>query len=152
MENQTKDALIECSRCHGDACYYSEQPEFKSYTCFSCGFTTNSYWSESNDKFSELEKTTPELYQALKFTDESGNYWYPTTINHRTKGMVFVDGTSIDDWKWSAVKAVPIGKKEKHKFPPNQTHKTDMTTIKYFDEKDYMEALDYIGYFEAPRV
>jgi hypothetical protein len=49
------------------------------------------------------------------------------------KSMVFAEGTSIADWKWSAVQA--------------KNGKTDMTTKKEFIERDFMEALDYIGYF-----
>jgi hypothetical protein len=26
-----------------------------------------------------------------------------------------------------------------------------MTTVKYFDEKEFMEALDYIGFFEKKK-
>jgi hypothetical protein len=47
--------------------------------------------------------------------------------------MVFAEGTSTTDWKWSAVKS--------------KDGKTDMTTKKEFEERDFMEALDYVGYF-----
>jgi hypothetical protein len=47
--------------------------------------------------------------------------------------MVFAEGTSKTDWKWAAVKS--------------KNSKPDMTTKKEFDEGDFMEALDYIGYF-----
>ena len=38
------------------------------------------------------------------------------------------------EWKWAGVQA--------------KEGKADMTTVKYFEEKDCMEALDYIGIFE----
>jgi hypothetical protein len=60
--------------------------------------------------------------------------------------MVFADGTSVDDWKWAAVKSIEITDEEKEKFP-NSTHRVDMSTIQYFEEKDFMEALSYVGYF-----
>jgi hypothetical protein len=61
--------------------------------------------------------------------------------------MVFVDGSSTSDWKWAAVMAIEITKEEKAKFPKNQTHKMDMKTIQHYDERDFMDALEYIGYY-----
>jgi hypothetical protein len=60
--------------------------------------------------------------------------------------MVFADGTSVDEWKWAAVKSIKITEEEKEKFP-NSTHRADMSTIKHFNEKDFMDALEYVGYF-----
>jgi hypothetical protein len=52
---------------------------------------------------------------------------------------------------WAAVKAVPVTEEEKHKFPiPKQPgkfyeYRMDMETLQHFDERDFIEALDYIG-------
>jgi hypothetical protein len=86
---------------------------------------------DSNIPLSEV--VIPELYKALKFKDTKGYTWYPNSIMLEDKSMVFAEGTSIADWKWSAVQA--------------KNGKTDMTTKKEFIERDFMEALDYIGYF-----
>ena len=51
------------------------------------------------------------------------------------KSMVFAEGTSVEDWKWSAVQS--------------KDGKADMTTKQEFAERDFMEALDYIGYFNG---
>ena len=65
--------------------------------------------------------------------------------------MVFANGNAVDNWKWSAVKAIPVTEEEKTKYPipgkKNQYYefRMDMSTIAHFDEKDYMEALSYIG-------
>ena len=61
--------------------------------------------------------------------------------------MVFADGTDKDNWKWAAVKAVELTKEEKEsdKFPKEQTHKMDMTSLKSFSEREYMDALSFIG-------
>jgi hypothetical protein len=47
--------------------------------------------------------------------------------------MIFAEGNSVDSWVWSAVKS--------------KEGKPDMNSKKEFTEKDFMEALDYIGYF-----
>ena len=67
------------------------------------------------------------------------------------KGMVFADGSGALNWKWAAVLAVKMDSEEKEKFKEkgkNYDFKMDMTTIKHFDERDYIEALDYIKAFE----
>ena len=58
--------------------------------------------------------------------------------------MVFANGTNPNEWSWSAVKAIEL-KDNKEAKVEGQTHKMDMTTIKNFTERDYIEALSYIG-------
>jgi hypothetical protein len=69
----------------------------------------------------------------------------PSTINVPDKGMIFINGKSTENWKWTAVKAIEILEEEKSKFPEGNTHKMDMGNAKEFEEKDFMEALSYIG-------
>ena len=67
------------------------------------------------------------------------------------KGMVFANGSDTNNWGWSAVKSVPVKEEEKTKYPiPHQPgkfyeYRMDMSTIKNFPEREYMEALSYIG-------
>lgn len=146
------DNLIICDRCKGDACYVQEvSPEIKTYFCYGCGFSTNSLMKEGEQFFIEQQETLPELYKALFHTDNEGKIWMPSAINLPTQGMVFANGNTADNWKWSAVKAVPVSEEEKTKYPiPGKKDqyyefRMDMTTIAHFDEKDFMEALSYIG-------
>jgi hypothetical protein len=75
----------------------------------------------------------------------------PTTINVPQQGMVFYNGTSKENAKWAGVKAVEVTEEEKAKYPiknkPGEFYKwrMDMTTMKSFEMKDFMEALSYIG-------
>lgn len=141
-----QDNLITCPRCTSNACYEYQEDSFKMYHCFGCGFTSNSHLI-NGETTKNFITTLPELYKSLIYIDESGLSWYPSTINLENLGMVFADGTGALNWKWAAIMAVPIEENEKNKFPKTQTHKMDMKTLKHFDEKDFMEALDYIGYF-----
>jgi hypothetical protein len=146
-----KDELIICPRCCGNLNYKIENNGIINQLCFSCGFTTNSllHKDKLNEDFLQNSKL-PELYKALVFYDEDGYVWQPVTINMPTKGMVFVDGDSILNWNWASVNAVPLDEKEKKskRFPPDATHKMDMTTIKRFDQREFMDALVNINYFE----
>ena len=126
-----KESLGICPRCGSDACSKVSNDKLTVWNCFGCGFTSNSTLTE--EKLELVEETLPELYRALRFKNTDGYYWYPTAVTLDDKSMVFADGVSTDDWKWAAIKS--------------KDNKLDMTTKKEFIERDFMEALDYIGYF-----
>jgi hypothetical protein len=101
------------------------------WICMGCGFTSNTTINDENIK--QMEETLPELYKALRYKDTDGKYWYPNSVMLDNKSMVFAEGTTAEDWKWSAVQS--------------KDGKADMSTKKEFEERDFMEGLDYIGYF-----
>jgi hypothetical protein len=47
--------------------------------------------------------------------------------------MVFADGKNQNEWQWAAVQS--------------KNGQANMTTVKNFDTKGFMEALDYIDFF-----
>jgi hypothetical protein len=67
-------------------------------------------------------------------------------------GMVFMNGTRASEAKWAAVKAVKVNdeNKEEHKLKDGSypEYFMDMKNMKSFEEKDYMEALDFVGFFK----
>jgi hypothetical protein len=95
----------------------------------------------------KAEEVIPNLYKDLKFVDEKGLAWYPNSVTLDDKSMVFADGTSKDDWKWAATKSTEIPEEERPKFK-GATHRADMATLKHFEEKNFMDALEYVGYFD----
>jgi hypothetical protein len=125
--------------------------EIKTHFCYGCGFQTNSLMKEGEDFLNQQILVLPELYKDLFFTDEDGKVWMPTTINVPTQGMVFANGPSTQNWNWAAVKAVPVTEEEKTKYPiPGKKDefyefRMDMTTLKSFPEKDFMDSLSYLG-------
>lgn len=142
------EKLITCKRCESNACYEQQVDENTStWLCMGCGFTTSTLMIESSDPIKTILETSPELYKDLMHTDEDGHIWVPSTITLPNRGMVFLDGTSAKDWKWAAVKAVPLQEGDK-KLNENQTHKMDMKNVQHFPERDFMDALEVIGFFE----
>jgi hypothetical protein len=127
-----KESLIICPRCGSNACSEVSSEKLTVWSCFGCGFTSNSTMVEKNKKITE--SIMPELYKGLAYRDKNGYCWYPNSVILEDKSMVFAEGTTTVDWKWSAVQS--------------KDGKTDMTTKKEFVERDFMEALDYIGYFK----
>jgi hypothetical protein len=130
-----EESLIVCVRCGGNACHEASNDQLTIWSCFGCGFTANS--TLTDDKIEEVEAVIPQLYKDLRFKDEKGLYWYPNSVMLEDKSMVFADGRSANDWKWAGVQS--------------KEGKADMTTVKYFEEKEFMEALDYIGFFEKKK-
>ena len=146
------DNLIICKHCGSDACYVTENsPEVKTYSCFGCGFTTNSLMKEGQEFYEQQMGVLPELYKDVVFKDEDDLMWMPIVINLPQQGMVFYNGTSKENAKWSAVKAVKVLEEEKEKYPvkgkPGEFYefRMDMSTIMNYEMKEFMEALSYIG-------
>jgi hypothetical protein len=140
------DELKVCTRCGSDACYTQEvTKDISIEMCYGCGFQSNSIIKKGNEFFNQQFENLPELYKELMDEEEeTGKIWMPTIINLKDKGMVFADGSSRENWRWAAVKAVKIPKKDREKYK-GEKHKADMSTIKHFIEREFIEALSYIG-------
>lgn len=147
------DKIITCPKSGGDLCYETQvTPDITNWMSLSCGYWTNSLMTEGSDFYNEQMEILPELYKELAWKDPAtGLVWLPQTINQPTQGMIFANGASADNWMWAAVKAVPVTEEEKHKFPiPKQPGKfyefrMDMTTMANFEEREFIDALSYIG-------
>jgi hypothetical protein len=118
----------------------------------SCGFWTNSFMTEDHEFYMQQMETLPELYKDLAWKDpKTGLIWLPNTINNPEEGMIFANGSDVSNWKWAAVKAIKIPKKEQKNHPipgkPGEfmKFKMDMKNMQLFEERDYIEALSYIG-------
>ena len=99
---------------------------------------------EGSEFYEEQISILPEIYKDLAWTDPKTKLiWLPNTVNVKENGMVFASGTDIENWKWAAVKSIEIPKEEQEKYK-GEKHRADMTTIKYFKERDFMDALSYI--------
>ena len=147
------EEIINCPRSGGNLCYKVQvAPEIYNYMSISCGFWTNSFMTEGHEFYMQQMETLPELYKDLAWKDpETGLIWLPNTINIEDKGMVFANGTNALNWRWAAVKAIEIPEEDREKHPipgkPGEfmTYKMDMKNMKTFEERDYMDALSYIG-------
>jgi len=146
-----EDKIITCTRCGSDSAYVQGVNEkIKITQCFGCGFTTSTLLKPGEVFFEEQMLNLPNLYKELMGEDKEGNIWMPAFIDHEN-GMIFANGPNGEQWNWAAVKKVIIPEDERSKYPiPGKsgefyTMKTDTNTLKEFDEKDFIEALDYLG-------
>jgi hypothetical protein len=144
MEN-----LINCSRCESNACLEQVlEDNIRGYLCFGCGFTTSTALLKDSELDKHIFESSPELYKDLRYVDTENRVWYPAGITLDNIGMAFLDGTSVENYKWTGVLMTPILEEERSKFPENTTHKIDFTTSRHYSKNDFMEALDYIGFFK----
>ena len=138
-----------------NACYEQtfeqDGKEIKTWMCFGSGFSTSTMMTEGSELVRSTLETSPELYKDLMHVDSEGKVWFPATITLPAKGMVFIDGTSKEDWQWSAVKAVSLSEEEikSGKFPKGQEYKMDMANAQKFSQRDFMDALEVIGFYEG---
>jgi hypothetical protein len=139
------DELKICTRCGSNACYSQEvTKDITLEMCYGCGFISNSLLKPGSEFLEEQMEVLPELYkELLDEEEETGKIWMPSTINVEDKGMVFADGSGRNQWKWAGVKSIPISPDEEDKFK-GKKYKPDMSTIKHFQESDFMDALSYI--------
>lgn len=142
------EKLVDCRRCNSNACseitYEQGENKIIYNLCFGCGFLTNSHYYAEN--YEQIEQNLPELYKDLRFIDGFGLAWYPSLTTLPDKSMIFAEGRTVGDWSWSAVKAKKIPKKDIPKFK-GETHMVDMKTKKEFPQNGFMDALEYINYF-----
>jgi hypothetical protein len=144
----SQDKLTICPRCGSDACYEQDLgADYKVHMCYGCGFTTNSLMTEKSEFLAEQLEVLPELYKDLVHVDKDHRHWIPSTINVPDKGMIFINGTDAYNWKWNASPAVKIPEEDLDRFPEGTTHRIDQANAKEFSEREFIEALDYIGFF-----
>jgi hypothetical protein len=139
------DEIINCPKSGGDLCYKIQVNEtIINYFSLSCGFWTNTLMVPGTEFYEEQMSVLPELHKAISWIDPSTELvWIPNTVNELTLGMVFAEGNSADNWSWASVRTRELSEEEQKET--GLTHKPDMTTKINFKERDYLDALSYIG-------
>lgn len=128
--------------------------KYNAYKCLISGFETTDLLKESEGfDIEKYEETLPELYRDIKIVDEEGRVWYPQVVNVEGKGIVFILGTSKDDWEWSSMQSIPVSEDEKERFKHPKTgeyikFKNDQTTLQKFNQDGFIEALSSVGLLE----
>jgi hypothetical protein len=146
MDKETKDNMIDCPLCgEKGACYSIKMNEFhNTYLCLGCGYQSNDLMKEGEFDFEGYEQELPELYKQMKKVDKECRVWYPSVVNIQEKGTVFMNGSNVENARWSAIKNVLLTEEEMEKpIFKGKTHKSDSSSLMDFG-KDYLSALEYI--------
>jgi len=141
------DEIINCPKSGGDLCYKIEvSADITQYMSLSCGFWTNTLMKAGSEFYDEQMGLLPELYKDLAWLDTSTDLiWLPTNINVPELGMIYANGSNPEEWAWAAVKAIKLDEPIIDSMGNKIEFKPDMETISSFKERDFIEALSYIG-------
>jgi hypothetical protein len=144
-----KDQLTACRKCGSPLCYERHLDNIISWDCLQCGFTTNTLLLENTEAVIGYESVLPSLFKDIKFIDNEGFVWYPTTVTKEGVGIVFPDGSSKENWKWAFAPHVPVSEQEKEKFKKKDgtyhKFKTNMKQVLHFDQQYFSQALEAAG-------
>ena len=162
MEQQsalsTEPSKIICPHCGAHECFEEtqtvENDVVHSYMCISCGYTSTTMNIEGSEMIKQYEDSTADLIKDLRWVDEKNLVWYPIILNFPSFGIIFPDGTSKNNWRWTAAPAVDIPVEDQKKYPiPGQkdafyTRRIDMKAGMSFDNKDFYGACKFIGFIQ----
>ena len=102
-----------------------------------------------SDVIKDAEARAPKLVNDLKYQDdERGLVWFPSVVQVPGIGMIFPDGSSIDDWGYSVAKQIAIPTEEQKEYPiPGKEgmyyqSRLDMDNLKTFDKMKFEDACE----------
>lgn len=144
-----------CPVCLESECYKESFENIDSYLCMNCGYTTTSKHVADSIEIRKWELTTAELIKDSKYVDTNTNLvWYPSVLNFPSKGLIFPDGTNVDDWKWRVALTIPIPEEDRAKYPvPGKSGefyetRIDMQNSKLYPRTEFKHACEDLGILE----
>jgi len=144
------DKLASCRKCKSPLCYERHAEGIVFWDCLQCGYSTNTLLLINTDTVLSYESMLPSLFRDIKYVDEEGFVWFPTTVNKEGIGIIFPDGTSKEDWKWAVALHIPVEEGEKERFKKKDgsyhKYKTDMKNVMHFDQSMFSQALEKLGF------
>ena len=118
-----------------------------SYLCMESGFTSHENLIKGSEFEKKYESKLTELMISCKIIDTDNKVWYPTFMQ-LPGGMLYIEGTSKDEWNWKVAKVVALSEEERKQYPiigkPNEYHtsRLDVENAKQYNNGDFELALD----------
>ena len=136
-------------------CFVQKIGTMESYLCMDSGYTTNTTYEVGSDVIKQAEEKAPQLVKDLQYIDKKrGLVWFPSVVQVPGIGMIFPDGSSIDDWGYSVAKQVAIPDDDQKKYPvPGKKDafyqsRLDMENLKTFDKLKFEDACEELKIIE----
>ena len=130
-------------------CFVQKMGKDESYLCMDTGYTTNTTYAIGSKAIEDAQAKAPKLINDLKHVDEErGVVWFPSIVQVPGIGMIFPDGSSIDDWQYSVAKQIPIPEEEQKNYPiPGKDgeyyqSRLDMDNLKTFANNEFEKACE----------
>ena len=142
---------INCPVCNMHTAFQTTEQNINSYLCFTCGYTSNSLFTEESEKLTALLKTTSELIKDLKvFDTEREIYWFPSVINMGKLGIIYPEG-SVENWRWRFASVIEVEPDEIESYPilneegKFYTEKLDVKNAMEFGQYEFLQACQSMG-------
>ena len=93
-----------------------------------------------------VEERSPKIVNELRFKDNDlKQYWYPSTIQIKNRGMIYPIGSKLD-WKWAVahVTTIPLFERMNYPIPGKDNEyfetKLDVENASEYDQDKFLEA------------
>ncbi len=136
-------------------CFLQMVGEVESYLCMDSGYTTNTTYKKDSDVIKEAESKAPKLVTDLQYYDKERDLiWFPSVVQVPGIGMIFPDGSSVDDWGYSVAKQIAIPEDEQKNYPvPGKEDayyqsRLDMENLKTFGKMEFEQACEELKIIE----
>src|SRR5574344_311275 len=149
-ENKKQDGLVKCPHCGSGLCYAQRIGNEETWMCLACGYTSTTLMKAGSETEKKVTAKQPKLYrEQLRFVDINGYVWYPAVLTVPDKGMVYIDGSTPEDWQWTATPMREITFKERRmkKFK-GQKYVADIAKTQHFGKEGFAEAALAIGLYD----
>lgn len=116
--------------------------------CMETGYTTSDKFILGSPDIDAYEQMIPQLYKDTKFIDHTLNQvWYLSTMR-TSRGCLYADGTSKDDFVWKLAKVRLLTQEERLEYPIEgktneyHTHIIDIVNPEIFNKDSFKSAID----------
>jgi len=139
--------LVNCPCCKSDQCLIERDKKFtESRLCMSCGMTTQAAYKFDSPELKKVEERSPKIVNELRFKDDDlKQYWYPSTIQIKNRGMIYPIGMK-GDWKWAVahVTTIPLFERMNYPIPGKDNEyfetKLDVENASEYSQDKFLEA------------
>ena len=149
-----KEKNIICPNCGSYRCFesYTEPKSEESYLCIQCGYMSHSKYLENSDVLNQqLDKSADIIGKLKKFDDKRKIVWLPSVLNMGDRGIIYPEGTDINDWYWKYAKTKQLKEEERKDYPipgkDGEFYKAilDVKEAKTYDKLDFISACKDMG-------
>lgn len=147
-EQLVAKSFVVCPHCGSQLCFHQPvAPDTEAMTCLACGFTTTNQMLEGSETEKAVSAKHPTLYKDLRFKDIHGYVWYPAVVTVPGVGMVYIDGSSTEDWEWAFTPMRKLSRKEKRsgRYGKNEYISMPEQTQRFGKDGGFVKALDALG-------
>ena len=149
-----KERNVVCPNCGSMRCFesYTEPNTEESYLCVQCGYMSHSKYLQDSDILNQQLDKSADIIGKLKLYDEDRKIvWLPSVLNMGDRGIIYPEGTDVNDWYWKYAGTKILEEDERKDYPiPNKEGEfykaiLDVKNAKTYDKLDFISACKDMG-------